>query len=397
MKTKSNVCILVAFAAAVLSLHAQADKVSTGLAMQEARAEGLKIKGKKSYYPADQWDLGDLPAYQPKAPVTGTIRLWGSNYIVDGNVGEYWEKAFRKFHPDVKFEYNMLTTRAAVPSLVFGVSDLGIGRKITTEELQLYQRYRNHDPLEITIATGSYNVSGWQPGFGIVVSKDNPLTKITMEQLDYIFGAERLGGWIGTDWHPEFARGPEKNIRKWGQLGLTGEWADQDITPYGLNQRYHQAVEISDAILQGSDKWNERLRIYANFVAPVAEGKSSMGFGRLQRGLNDDLIKDRYGIAYVAQPVGANLPKELKVLELAKTPAGPYYAYTMENLRSRKYPLVDEIYAYADAATGPVLDPQVREYLRFIVSREGQEAVMRDGKYLPLTAEVCRAQLKKLE
>jgi phosphate transport system substrate-binding protein len=379
------------------ALRAQSDKVSTGLAMQEARAEGLKVKGKKSYYPANQWDLSDLPAYTPKEKIAGTIRLWGSNYIVDGNVGEYWEAAFRKFHPDVKFEYNMLTTRAAVPSLVFGVADLGMGRKITTEELQLYQRYKNHDPLEITIATGSYNVTGWQPAFGIVVSKDNPLTKISMDQLDGIFGAERLGGWIGTDWHPEFARGPENNIRTWGQLGLTGEWADKPITPYGLNQRYHQAVEVSDAILQGSDKWNERLRIYANFVAPAGEGKSSMGFGRLQRGLNDDLVKDRYGIAYIAAPVGKNLPPELKVLELGKTSAGPFYAYTMENLRSRKYPFYDEIYAYADGQDAKSLDPKVREYLRFIVSREGQEAVMRDGKYLPLTAEVSREQLKKLE
>jgi phosphate transport system substrate-binding protein len=298
----------------------------------------------------------------------------------------------------VKFEYNMLTTRAAVPSLVFGVADLGMGRKITTEELQLFQRYKSRDPIEITIATGSYNVTGWQPGFGIVVSKDNPLTKITMEQLDGIYGAERLGGWIGTDWHPEFARGPEKNIRTWGQLGLTGEWADQQITPYGLNQRYHQAVEISDAILQGSDKWNERLRIYANYVGSDTGAKgSSMGFGRLKRGLNDDLIKDRFGIAYVAAPVGANLPPELKALELAKTSAGPYYAYTIENLRERRYPLFDEIYAYTDGKDAASLDPKVKEYLRFIVSREGQEAVQRDGKYLPLTAEVSRAQLKKLE
>ncbi|MFI5336227.1 MAG: PstS family phosphate ABC transporter substrate-binding protein, partial [Opitutales bacterium] len=273
------------------------------------------------------------------------------------------------------------------------------GRKITTEELQLYQRYKDHDPLEITLATGSYNVTGWQPAFGIVVSKDNPLTQITMEQLDGIFGAERTGGWIGTDWHPEFARGPEKNLRTWGQLGLTGDWADQAIIPYGLNQRYHQAVELSDRILQGSDKWNEKLRIYANFVATAAKGDdaSGAGFGALKRGLNDDLIKDRYGIAYVAAPVGKNLPPELKALKLAATAAGPYYAYTMENLRSRKYPLYDEIYAYADAANAATLDPKVREYLRFIVSREGQACIERDGKYLPLTAEVSRAQLKKLE
>ena len=303
---------------ALLSL-ARADssednKVFTGLAMQKARADGLSKKGKKTFYPANKWDLSDLPAYEPKGKVTGTIRLWGSNYIVDGNLGDYWEKAFAKFHPGVKFEYHMLTTRAAVPSLIFGVSDLGMGRKITTEEIQLFQRYKNHDPIEIVIATGSYNVTGWQPAFGIVVSKDNPLNKITLEQLDGVFGAERLGGWIGTDWHPEFARGPEKNIRTWGQLGLTGEWANKEINPYGLNARYHQATEISDRILQGSDKWNEHLRIYANYVGSEPKEKDSKGgegFGALKRGLNDELIKDKYGIAYVAAPVGKNIPPEL--------------------------------------------------------------------------------------
>jgi phosphate transport system substrate-binding protein len=370
---------------------------STGLEMQAARADGLKVKGKKAYYPDNKFDLSDLPAYQPKEQVTGTIRLWGSNYPTDGNLAQYWQEEFTKFHPGVKFEWNMLTTRAAVPSLVFGVADIGIGRKITTEEQQLFERYKNHDPLEVSIATGSYNVTGWQPAFGIVVHKDNPLTKITMQQLDYIFGAERLGGWIGTDWHPEFARGPEKNIRKWGQLGLKGAWADKEIVPYGLNQRYHQATEISDRILKGSDKWNEKLRIYANYVAPAGKDASGggLGFGRLSRGLNDDLIKDRYGIAYIAAPV--RLPPQLKVLSLAKDANGPYYDYTIESLRDRTYPLYDEIYAYAAAAKGQPMDPKVREFLRFILSREGQQAVQRDGKYLPLTANVVREGLAKID
>ncbi len=402
MKSALSFSFCVLAIAGAASLHAQAQppagKSSTGLAMQQARAEGLVTKGKKAYYPADKWDLSDLPAYAPKEKISGVIRLWGSNYIVDGSLGEYWEKAFQKFHPGITFEYNMLTTRAAVPSLVFGVADLGIGRKIKFEELQLYQRYKNSDPVEIVVATGSYNVTGWNPGFGIVVSKDNPLTKITLTQLDGIFGAERLGGWIGTDWHPEFARGPEKNIRTWGQLGLAGEWDDKAITPYGLNQRYSQASWISDRILGGSDKWNERLRIYANYAAADAGGSgNTMGFGRLKRGLNEDLVKDRFGIAYVGSPVGPNLPPELKLLELAETSAGPYYGYSIENLRSRRYPLFDQIYAYADADHARVADPKVREYLRFIVSREGQEAVMRDGKYLPLTAEAAREQVKKLQ
>ena len=395
MKLPVLLCATLAFAVA---LHAQSsEKKSTGLAMQKARADGLLAKGKKSYYPADRWDLSDLPAYEPKEKISGTIRLWGSNYIVDGNVGEYWEKAFQKFHPAVKFEYRMLTTRAAIPALTLDVGDIGISRKVTTEELQLFQRYKNHDPLELTIATGSYNVTGWNPAFGIVVSQENPLTQITLDQLDGVFGAERTGGWIGTDWHPEFARGPEKNIRTWGQLGLTGEWAGRAITPYGLNQRYHQAVEFSDRVLQGSDKWNEKLRIYANYVGDPSTGGGTMGFGALKRGLNDDLIKDRYGIAYIASPVGANLPPECKVLEVAATATSPAYAYTMENIRTRNYPLWDAIYAYLDDQPGRPLDPKLREYLRFIVSRDGQIEIMRDGKYLPLTAALSRAQLKKLQ
>jgi len=390
--------VLIGISLVSPAFAAETAKGSTGLEMQKARAEGLLLKGKKAFYKADQWDLSDLPAYQPKQKVSGTIRLWGSNYITDGNVGEYWEKEFRKFHPDIKFEYNMLTTRAAVPSLVFGVADLGIGRQIKTEELQLYQRYKNRDPLEVVVATGSYNVTGWNPAFGIVVHKSNPLTKVTLEQLDGIFGAERLGGWVGTDWHPEFARGPEKNIRTWGQLGLKGEWAQKQITPYGLNQRYSQASWISDRILKGSDKWNERLRIYANFASAESGGKgSAMGFGRLKRGLNEDLSKDPSGIAYVGSPVGPNLPPELKLLEVAETSAGPYYAYTIDTIRSRKYPLHDEIYAYIDVDPAKGMDAKVKEYLRFILSREGQDAVMRDGKYLPLTAEAIGSELKKVD
>src|SRR5262249_56634897 len=137
-----------------------------------------------------------------------------------------------KFHPEVKFDYQMKTTRAAVPALALDVGDVGIGRKITTEELQLFQRYKDRDPLEIIIATGSYDVTGWQPGFGIVVHKDNPLARITLEQLDGIFGAEGLGGWIGTDWHPEVSRGPGKNIRKWGPLRGSRQCAPNETLPY---------------------------------------------------------------------------------------------------------------------------------------------------------------------
>ena len=97
-------------------------------------------------------------------------------------------------------------------------------------------------------------------------------------------------------------------------------------------------------------------------------------------------------------PVGDQVAcMELKIVALARTPAGPYVPYTMETVHDRSYPLFDEIYMYVDQAKDRSLAPKVKEFLRFIVSREGQEAVQRDGKYLPLTAAVAREQLRKLD
>jgi phosphate transport system substrate-binding protein len=255
----------------------------------------------------------------------------------------------------------------------------------------MFERYKDRPPVEVELATGSYDVPGWQPGYGIVVHKDNPLARVTMKELDGIFGSERLGGWEGTSWRPQWSRGQEENIRTWGQLGLTGEWKDKPINVYGLTLRYHQATEISDMILKGSDKWNEHLRIYANYVS--ADGK-------LERNLGDHLAKDRYGIAYVAAPttkLGGEAARDLKVLAVADKEDGPYVPYSLETLHDRSYPLYSRIYAYADRAPGKPMEPRVVEFLRFVVSQEGQSEVQRDGKYLPLTAEVVRQQLKKLD
>lgn len=365
---------------------AQADKVAHGLALQAARSKFVVVKAKKVFY-TKRWDLSGLPSYQPQQQVSGTIRMWGSNYIQDSDLGKYWEEGFRKYQPGAHISFHMKTATAAVPALVFGVADVGVGRKITFAEQLLYERYENHDPLIVTAATGSFNVTGWQPGYGIVVSKDNPLTCLSMQQLDGIFGAERLGGWDGTSWHPEWARGPQENIRTWGQLGLTGEWANQPITPYGLNQRYHQAAEMSDDILRGSDKWNERLRIYANYVAKN---------GALGRDLEADLANDRYGIGWIAAPT-YKLAPQLKVLAISDRAGGQCIPYTIETVHDRTYPLISQIYMFANSDADGSVKPLVREFLRYVLSRQGQEAVERDGKYLPLTAAVAHEQSQKVK
>lgn len=299
----------------------------------------------------------------------------------------------------MKFTYRLRSASGSIPALVMGVGDIGAGPKISTESLRFYQRYMDDSPLEFEFATGSYDVTGWSPGFGIIVHKSNPLTHITMDQLDGIFGAERNGGWDENDWHPEYARGPEKNIRTWGQLGLKGAWANKPIHPYGLTLRYHQATTISDRVLKGSDKWNENIRMYANFVADS---------GKLSRGMSADIQADPYSIAYYAAPTRAegsffavgtsSSPdmKNLKILPLAG-PDGKFYEYTMDNLFTRKYPLWDAMYFTAVADANRPMTPAMIEFFRFVLSREGQEEIMRDGKYLPLNAGIAREQRNKLE
>jgi phosphate transport system substrate-binding protein len=364
---------------------AQANKVAHGLALQAARSKFVVIKAKKVFY-TRRWKLSALPSYHPQRQVRGTLRMWGSNYIEDSNLGKYWEDGFRKYQPGARISFHMKTALAAVPAILFGVADIGVGHKITFAEQLLYERYENRDPLTISVATGSYDVTGWQPGYGILVSKDNPMTCVTMQQLDGVFGSQRLGGWSGTSWHPEYARGPQQNIRTWRQLGLAGAWADRSIDPYGLNLRYHQTEEMSDLILEGSDKWNGALRIYANYVSKN---------GRLARDLKGDLAKDPYGIGWVAAPT-YHRPPQLKVLAIARHPGGRCIPYTMDTIHDRTYPLYSQVYMFANRRETGAIDPLVREFLRYVVSRQGQQAVERDGKYLPLTSKVAWRQWREL-
>ena len=238
------------------------------------------------------------------------------------------------------------------------------------------------------MVTGSLNVPGWNYAVGIFVNSDNPISKLTLAQLDGIFGAERDGGYQGTTWNTEIARGADKDIRTWGQLGLTGKWASKPIHVYGDNLRYHIPRTFERLVFQGGDKWNEQLHEYANYKNP--DGTNTL---EAQEVL-DGVAKDPVGIGYstVAYPT-----PHTKVLPIAAKAGGPYVELNLDNVRNRSYPLADEVYFYFDRVPGKPIDPKVKEFVRYVLSREGQDAVQRDAKYLPLTSEIVKAQLRKLE
>jgi phosphate transport system substrate-binding protein len=358
-----------------------------GLEVQRGRDERIGARGAKTYYDK-RWDLSDLPAYAVGQKVSGTIRMWGSGYFAQGKLGKYWEEGFRRHQPDVTFDYHFKAPALAIPALCTGISDLGPSRHITFDESLMFQRVFSRDPVEISMVTGSLDVPGWNYAIGIFVHRDNPISRLTIEQLDGIFGAARDGGYDGTTWRTDIARGADKNIRTWGQLGLTGEWADKPIHVYGFNLRYHIPRTFERKVFEGAAKWNEALREYANYKN--ADGTNTLEAEQVLQAID----KDTYGIGYSSV---AYLKPNTKTLAIASRGGGTPVELNLQTVRDRTYPLFDEVYFYFDRVPGQPVDPKIKELLRYVLSREGQDAVQRDAKYLPLTAEAVRVQLKKLE
>ena len=336
-----------------------------------------------------EFDLSGLPSYQPSQSVTGRLRLWGNNYIGDSGLAERWVDEFRKHQPDLEFELVLPTAAVAAPSLYFGLADIGMNHELGFYDYLAHVRVLGYEPTGFSIVTGSYDISGWQNSIAIIVHKDNPLSRITLEELDGVFGSERAGGWRGTTWMPEFARGPEANIRTWGELGLEGDWADKPIHTYGYSLRYSTALEFSAKVLKSSDKWNENLLAFGNYVAP--DGTRALQAEQIL----ELLEKDPQGMAYIRWQT--RFAESVKLLKLAKDSSGPYFDFNVENLQTRSYPLWGDQSFWVSIEPGTKIDPKAAEFIRFVLSQEGQRLVMEDGKYLPLTAEAVREQLDKLD
>jgi phosphate transport system substrate-binding protein len=373
-------------AAPAIAQQAESEDTHKSLQAQAERAGVIADRGEKAHY-AKKFDLSGLPHYVPGKQLTGWIRFHGNNYLVDGKLGQYWQEGFEKFQPGIRISWYLPTAAVAFAALYYNQADLVMGHKPSFYDLLAYERVMDFDPVEVTAVTGSFDVPGWENSTVILVNKDNPLKGINMEQLDGVFGAAREGGWAGTNFRSDWKRGPEKNIRTWGQLGLTGEWADKPINVYGFNLRYNTATDFADKVLQASDKWNENIHAFAHIVQP--NGKRYIQADQI----TDALAKDRYGIAF--NRYRGERPN-IRRLSVAAGNGSQYIEHTLDTVQNRTYPLYQEQYFYTTVRPGTAMDPSVKEFIRYVLSQEGQAEVMRDGKYLPLTAEVVQEQLKKL-
>jgi phosphate transport system substrate-binding protein len=318
--------------------------------------------------------LDEWPPYQPQEKITGTIRTWGHVFVKDAM--KLWEEGFQKFHPDVRFEDNLVSSAAATGALFTKTADIGfVGREIRPMEIAGYNRVMKFKPYGVQVMTGAYTNPDKSVALGVFVHRENPLARLTFAQLDAIFGAEHR-------------RGAKQNIRTWGQFGLSGAWADKPITVYQGLLDAAPAFYFSVEVLKGSLLWNENTRVFDDLDQP---GGKTITAGQQ---IVDALGTDRYGIALA----GAGTPNpNIKLLAIARDDGGPFVAPTVENVANRTYPLARSVWLYVNRTPGAPLEPKVREFLRYILSREGQAVVQREGDYFPLTPELAAAERKKIE
>jgi len=232
-----------------------------------------------------------------------------------------------------------------------------------------------------------------------------------VEQLDRIFGAERSGGWeVGEHadhnllFTAKYARGPETNIRTWGQLGLKGEWAGKEIKTLGYVAPGF-AVNFERLVMHWSVKWNPN---FMEYVEAKEATNDAGGRKVVSERMLEAISRDKYAIGIAAlmhvkgscvQPDGSRCAAfpGVKVLALSKTEGGPAYPLTAETVANRTYPLARDAYVYVNKAPGRPLDPKVREFMRFVLSREGQAIIQRNGPYTNLPKEYLALQLAKLD
>ncbi len=312
--------------------------------------------------------------YGPDQTIAGTIRIWGDENM--STVMKSWEEGFKKNHPDVNFETRLIGTAAAMPALYTGLADLAVmGRESNAMDDNGFLHVLYYAPLRLDLMTGSLDVPGKSYALAIFVHKDNPTSRMTMAQLEAIFGCEHRRGL--------------ENIRTWGQLGLTGEWKDKPIHLYAYDAETGTGQFFLHKALADSRKMNWE------YLTEFRDIKNSDGSIRESgQQILDALRKDRFGLAVSCARYATPAARPVA---LGMQDGGPYYLATKENLIARKYPLTRLTYAFVNRPPGKPTDPKVKEFLHYIFSREGLEDVLRDGGYLPLSDEAVAEQLKKLD
>ena len=291
-----------------------------------------------------------IPAYKRASGVSGNLNSIGSDTL--NNLMTYWAEGFKKAYPNVNIQIEGKGSSTAPPALTEGTAQLGpMSREMTGAEKDKFEARYKYKPTQVRVALD---------GIAIYVNKDNPIKQLTFKQIDGIFSSTRKRG--------------GKDIKTWGDLGLTGEWAAKPISIFGRNSASGTYGYFKEHALAKGD--------YKNGV------KEQPGSSSVVQGV----AEDRYAIGYSG--VGYTT-SGVKTIPLSESDAGPFFGESYENVLARKYPLSRYLYVYVNKAPGKPLDPLVKEFAGFVLSKEGQEIVVKDG-FFPLTSAVAAEELAKL-
>ncbi len=291
-----------------------------------------------------------LSDYHPTTGVSGNIKSIGSDTM--NNLMALWAEDFRKFYPNVQVEIEGKGSSTAPPALVEGTATFGpMSRAMKSKEVDEFEKKFGYKPTAIRTSIDM---------LAVYVHKDNPIKALSLEQVDAIFSKTRKGGL-------------NKDIVTWGDLGLTGEWADKKISLYGRNSASGTYGYFKQhALFKGDFKDSVKEQPgSASVVQGIASDKYGVGYS---------------GIGYKTADVRA-VP--LSVGDKGSIPATPEYAYSGE------YPLARFLYLYVNRKPGADLDPLRKEFLKFLLSKQGQESVVKDG-YFPINQRIASQEMDKL-
>ena len=309
------------------------------------------------------WTPGTIKINPPEEE----FNLVGADVMDEITFG--WAKMFREaYAPKMSVTVEARASGAGVPGLVNGAHAAPVGRELLPAEEKMFVEKFGYKPFEIRVATGSVGSLGKTATSVIFVDKENPIKGLTMAEVDAIYSKTRKRG--------------HADIKTWGDLGLSGEWAARPIKLYGLKAVNGIEQFIKKIAMEGGD-YKENIE----FV----KGK---GFVHAFNIAAEEMGKNKGGLTYALL---ANLTPNVRALPLAEKAGGPYFEPNLENVYSHKYPLSRFVYIYVNKKPGQALEPKVKEFLKMVLSRQGQEVVAREGVYIPLTPEIVREELAKLE
>jgi phosphate transport system substrate-binding protein len=293
-----------------------------------------------------------LKGYVKVSGVSGNISSIGSDTL--NNLMTLWAEGFRKQYPNVKIQIEGKGSSTAPPALIEGTAQLGpMSRTMKNTEMDAFERKFRYKPTAFPVAIDA---------LAVYVNKDNPVQGLTMAQVDAIFSKSRRWG------HNE-------NIQLWKQAGVDGDQGNSPISIYGRNSASGTYGFFKEHALKNGDFKDEVKEQpgSASVVQSVSEDQDGIGYS---------------GIGY--------LTSNVRAVPLAEKEGASFKEANQQNADNGTYPLWRHLYLYVNKTPNKPLDPIVVEFIKFIYSKEGQRAVVKDG-FFPLKAAAIEQELKKLD